>query len=115
MGFPIPGLRQQQRTIHDQRWQDLGGTELRPSQPKWLYDVRRIRLWFELEQLWPFLGQQRLWNIQAIGRLQRNVDSVETMTAMPVFKAPARLSYGAGEPQLCPARSGIAAHYDPSL
>jgi hypothetical protein len=40
---------------------------------------RRLRIWIELEQLRPFLGQQRLRHVQAIGRLQRNVDSVETI------------------------------------
>jgi hypothetical protein len=79
------------------------------------HEVRRIRVRFELEQLRPFLGPQRLRNVRAIGRLQRNVEGVETVTSMPVFQARARFPDGAVEPQLCPTRSGIAAHYDPSL
>ena len=99
MGCSIPGLRQQHRAVCDQQRQDFGRTEFRFGQSKWLHDVRRIRVWLELEQLRPFLGQQRLRNVQAIGRLQRNVDGietiepqivlevdrVETVTFMPVF------------------------------
>jgi hypothetical protein len=47
--------------------------------------------------------------------LRWNVDSQQTVAFVPVFWALVRLEYGAGEPQLCPTRSEIAAHYDPSL
>ena len=49
--------------------------------PNGSHEVRRIRVRFELEQLRPFLGPQRLRNVHAIGRLQRNVDSVETIAS----------------------------------
>ena len=91
MDCPIPGLRQQHRAVRDQQRQDRGGIELRSSQPKWLDDIRRLRLGLELEQLRPFLGPQRLRNIQAIGWLFRNMDGVETIASMPVFQGSARL------------------------
>ena len=54
---------------------------------------------------------QRLRNVPPIGRLRRNLDVVETVDPR-LFPTP---TDGAGEPQLCPIRSGIAAQYDPSL
>ena len=70
-GLPIPGTPCGAATERfvDQRRQDLGRTQFRSSQSKRLDDVRRIRLRFELEQFRPFLGPQRLRNVQAIGRL----------------------------------------------
>ena len=44
-----------------------------------------------------------------------HLDVHKTIVFLPVSWALARPLDGAGEPQLCPTRSGIAAHYDPSL
>jgi hypothetical protein len=43
------------------------------------------------------------------------MDLDQTIISMPVCWAEIRAADAAGEPQLCPARSGIAAYYDPTL
>ena len=58
-----------------------GEAQFRSSQSKWLHDVRRIRLRFELEQFRPFLGPQRLRFIRAFRWMCRTLDRIKTVVA----------------------------------
>jgi hypothetical protein len=59
--------------------------------------------------------RQRLRRLEAVERLRRNMDGIETIIFAADSQALARPTDGAFEPQLSPIRSGIAAYYDPSL
>ena len=109
------GLRQHHpgRRGRDQRQGHRRGC-YRNHQPQWRRPHHRQLQRHRRNQFRSRFQPQRLRNIPAIERLRRKVDGDETVMFMPV-SARTRLTDGAGEPQLCPIRSGIAAHYDPSL
>ena len=74
-------LRRQHRATSHHRRKDHRGTQFRSRRSKWIHDVRRIRLRFELEQFRPFLGPQRLRFIRAFRWMCRTLDRIKTVVA----------------------------------